>query len=198
VPSATVETEVTEGTRPVHIPEEEFCERVMKPQPATCQVRHEVTVDTVQQQVSYTGQLTKAVSFGYQSLPSGGVRSGHQIRIPQLDALCLSTKLDIFKGITASVYEATIWEHWSWDGGYSIDRKTRSNPGARLITLSKPLCVDNLAVVQAVAVSTGDGNTYIYAFESVRISIKGLVEQLVITADRWYPEDCVARAQRDR
>lgn len=50
----SVQTEVTETTRPVHVPDEEFCERVTTPAPATCAIKRELVIERVEEPDSFT------------------------------------------------------------------------------------------------------------------------------------------------
>lgn len=142
----SVETEVTESTRPVRVPEEEFCERVTKPAASSCQVKREIEVSSTIGDDGFTQSGTTTFGNGFfidgragQAICNGAYRSyvitGSAIRNPSL-ALCANGVALFTSSIGRPPY--------SW----------------------------------TITIITGTKTVH------------------TITRDRWYPEECVARAQR--
>ena len=193
-PSATVETEVTEGTRPVHIPEEEFCERVMKPQPATCQVKQKIVIE--KQEVQVDAQATH--NWGATSCYADIRVQGTKINFPSLQHLCREgadlSGLSVVAATTVGVYGDV-----DLNGGVSC-----TVHAGRLdvrVAFSKVQCEGSqpVSIIQSISLGSGAAGRYGWATPfSITARLHGTAENLIVADNHWYPEECVARAQRGR
>ena len=218
-PSAAVETEVTEGTRPVHIPEEEFCERVMKPQPAACQVKHEIvlekkvveaTADTTHSRGSgdshcgdsYSLFANHSAGIAVYVLNFGGVRiNANKVVFSGDSSLCIN-EVDgtILSGVSAQAYGTVIYHTGvnTGDTGWSCSGRA-SAPASRFsIGFSAVQCAGGVPTTNITRVGYNGSAFTPYLITDIPIRLTGTATLLAVTADRWYPEDCVARAQRGR
>jgi len=211
-PSAAVETEVTEGTRPVHIPEEEFCERVMKPQPATCQVKHEIMLERKQLPVSSSSANIGTVSYcnaGRAGIFSSGLASydymaggGVVVRRPhfsfnELSDLCTAlSEGSRVEGLTATL--TGLSAQWSILDPSSEGFMCRSG-GSEVfssVTFSVPFCRSGVPTVSITGISPSRHNDFSWNISSMTIRLQGSAETIAIASQRWYPEECVERAKR--
>lgn len=162
----SVETEVTEGTRPVHIPEEEFCERVIKPAPAACQVKHELEVEEV---VTGSGETYHLIVYDLPNAYGGA-------------AVQLERDSD----------GAGLWLR-----GHSEAEVSSQDPFAFANEYCPTMGFASVADCKNASVAlkepfTLSGSFYYWWM----LKFTATTKKLVIKTDRWYPEECVARAQR--
>lgn len=147
-----VETQVTESTRPVRVPEEEFCERVTKPAASSCQAKREIEVSskTVTDSSTYYDRWENYCSL-------------REWTGPAAQALC--------------------------SGDYT---RVTTTGGIRFTGSCNSYYYNGVKYVEAIFQETVcNGN-----IRNVSVTITREKTVPTIKTDRWYPEECVARAQR--
>lgn len=173
-----VETQVTESTRPVRVPEEEFCERVIKPAASSCQVKHELEIE---EEVTWGGG-TYSYVVGY--APVNAYRSV------------------VFLKLVRESDAAIVWEG-TWPAEYHNEAREIvaeyihspfwgfGNQQCPLMGFASVADCKNAAVINQDAKYnfhyTGASSFEILHFNTT-------TRKLIIKTDRWYPEECVERA----
>lgn len=165
------ETEVTESSRPVHMPEEEFCERVVVPPSSSCQIKRELVVERKEVSV---GPYTKS-GKGSQGCNGGvGEWGGCGAMRPSVGSISFAEYFDQFCIGGSSVLRV------SWNGAYGQG-------------LTNPSCANGLRASWRVEDASWTGMEFTF---DAKVTISANVTRTDIITDRWYPEECISRARR--
>lgn len=190
----SVETEVTESTRPVRVPEEEFCERVVVPKGQTCQIRREITLKNRSGQ----GTVTKSGTGRYYNDGWDWWTQGNISFAEYYHEICGSGEVSL--QVTKAKYRTSFGTKeidpmnsgytgypgyggysWSWWNGPS---------GGTYVTLYHPSCGNGLKAAWEVVY--GNANTV-----TTEITISYTKNIIEIDQDNWWPQECVELAQKN-
>lgn len=180
-----VETQVTESTRPVRVPEEEFCERVTKPAASSCQVKHELVVEEVVTGGGETYSLVLGYVFNggaaamviHMKRDSDGAvvwgSNGHWRPAPIVVQVDYPTsRLDLEKN--PFKYAAQYCPLMGFASVADCKKAT--------VIINGPLIVQGFGSFQGPLAVMQKFNT--------------TTKKLIVKTDRWYPEECVAQAKK--
>ena len=173
------------------------CERVTKPAPANCQVRHQITVSNEISAINTSAAISQTAYCTENRGAYGGLIGG-TFRLPDNLGLCLGKEgsaglegLQVRAVGLSGVTSYGLGSDMSHQicGGLSLNEM--------VISFGPVTCNSGIATVSITSMRPVKAGKD-WAVNSLSIQVAGFAEKLKITADRWYPEDCVARAQRDR
>lgn len=198
----SIQSEVIETSRPVHVPDIEFCERVTAPAPSNCEIKHEIVLERVNtvQQVSLTGNLSVPRTrcrdgIGFGTSAGGNIPRNFNVEVGGTDACSKGGEADL-SGLAVS-YTADGAEAINWvDNGLQCGRNFSSG-SVRGLSLSKPVCSNGKLIVPGTW-AEGSVNSENWKLDGVRIHaltvrIKGPVssERITVETDNWYPQECI-------
>lgn len=184
----SIQSEVIETSRPVHVPDIEFCERVMAPAPSNCQIKHEIIVSTV----SGGSGETEERALGALHPCLGAQRQG---TAPWKNS-CAAEKKGLYKEDSQAIKE---WAEVSFADYYSeICPDGASSPAPNLVARNipggsgsgshqltvRPTCSNGLRL-RTKTIPTG------YWVRTVAYKLEYDATKMVIEEDSWYPQECI-------
>lgn len=186
----SVETEVTETSRPVHVPDMEYCDRVTAPAPSNCEIKHEIILDRVRTKTSVSAK-------GKFSAPGSGRCRG----TPSMFTVTMNS--DICKTATTKDVSAL---KISYLANYGVDWESSGECGGgtytgtipQILGISKPRCAADKLVVDVRHDPYGINGGDAYWVNTIDFTVSGVteIEVVQVAKDNWYPEECVKAAQK--